>query len=303
MPLTVDVSAPLGLSLDETTRLAQLAEALGFAGTGIADHLDAGPDPFLAIAHAAASTSRIVLYPSVTNPVTRHPLVLAALTKTLNEMAPGRIKLGIGPGDGGVRPAGHRPATVAEMRSAILAIRQALLGLQGPPPLMLAASGPRMTELAGELADEALLMAGLDQRMLARAQGLLEAGAHRSGRPLDELRVSHFALISIDEDMALAQERARPWLHRWLLQGQLDAALHAVEMEVPQPARAQDIPQELLAQLFDLLFVVGTPEGCVQRLRQMAGQGVEQIMCMFPGGADVTRRGMETLAGQVLPQV
>ncbi len=311
MPLTVDVGIPLGLSLAETVRFAQRAEVLGFHGVGVADHLGHGRDAFAALTLIAAQTSRITLYPSATNPVTRHPYVLTDLVTTLNELAPGRVKLALAPGDGGVRPSGRRPATVAEVRDAVLAIRRLLRGesvhegagpsthrthTSEPPPVAVVASRPRMTELAGEVGDEATLMAGLEDRMLELADHHLKSGARRSGRSLDGFRVTHYTLVAMASDAAQARERAREWLHLWLRQGQFSAALRAVGVDVPPFEGPGDIPDDLLARLCDLLFVAGTPEACAELLQRLEAQGVKHIACMLPGGAATAWRTMDALA-------
>src|SRR4029434_10489974 len=92
------------------------------------------------------------------------------------EIAPGRVCLTVAPGFLAARAIGRARGTVAFMRTALLAIRRLLAGepaefegqtirllnTSAPPPLVyLLAAGPRMVELAGEVADGALLMFGL----------------------------------------------------------------------------------------------------------------------------------------------
>ena len=311
MPLTIDVQIPLSAPVSEIVRLAQRAEELGFEGVGIPEHLNAGRDVFMALGQAAADTSRITLYPSVTNPVTRHPYVLANLLNTLSEVAPGRAKMALAPGDSAIVPTGRRPATLEEMRDAVGTIRSVLrgesVGLDGaplhtimangdPPPVVVTASGPRMTALAAEVGDEAMLMAGLEPPMLALAQRNLEAGARQAGRALDGFRVTHYTLVSIDDDPAIALQRARGWLYLWLRQGQYNAPLQEVGVHVPAFASAQEISPEWLEHLCGLLFVAGTPGQCAGRLRRLEEQGVEHIACLFPGQGELHEATMEALS-------
>ena len=319
MSMTVSVPVPLSLPAKDVVRWVQKAEALGFHGAGLADHPEQGHDVFVLLTLAAANTSRIMLYPSVTNPVVRHPLHLANLANTLNEVAPGRIKLAMAAGDSALWPTGKRPATVAGMRSAVLLIQRLLRGetvqladgaedfsipvYEQPPPVVVTASGPRMTELAGEVGDEAMLMAGLDPRMLAAAHRHLEAGAQRAGRSLDGFPITHYFLASMDDDLETARERSRGWLHLWLSQGLFSGALEAVGLDVPHFERPEDIPRDTLAGLCDLLFVVGPPERCAERFQELAGQGVTNVACLVPGGPAMTERTIELLAKHVLPGV
>jgi 5,10-methylenetetrahydromethanopterin reductase len=310
MSLNIDVQIPLSAPMAEIVRLARRAEELGFEGMGIPEHLNAGRDVFMALGQVAAATSRITLYPSVTNPVTRHPYVLANLLNTLGEVAPGRAKMALAPGDSAIVPTGRKPATLAEMRNATNAIRSVLrgesVGLDGaplhtiaangdPPPVVVTASGPRMTALAAEVGDEAMLMAGLEPRMLALARRHLEIGARQAGRTFEGFRVTHYTLVSIDDDHYTALERARGWLFLWLRQGQYKAPLQELGMQVPIFANAQEISPEWLEYLCRLLFVIGTPSQCAERLRQLEEQGVEHIACLFPGQGELHEATMEAL--------
>ena len=54
--------------------------------------------------------------------------MLASLANSLAELAPGRVKLAIGPGDAGVVQAGLKPATLHELRGAVEAIQRLLRG-------------------------------------------------------------------------------------------------------------------------------------------------------------------------------
>ena len=98
MGIKVDIRVPVGLPVNETADFIAECEAAGFSGVGIHDHQHSGRDVFLTLALAAERTSSLALYPATSNPVTRHPSVLACLTNSLSEIAPGRVRLTIGPG-------------------------------------------------------------------------------------------------------------------------------------------------------------------------------------------------------------
>jgi alkanesulfonate monooxygenase SsuD/methylene tetrahydromethanopterin reductase-like flavin-dependent oxidoreductase (luciferase family) len=313
MDLIIDVPLPTSLPLLDAVAYVQRAEKLGFDGLGVPDHPEHGRDVFVMLAHLAQRTERIMLYPSVTNPVVRHPLTLANQVNTLNEIAPGRVKLALAPGDAALQALGKRPATIAEMGAAVSTIRRLLRGeaVEGyafsvkptgsPPPVVVAGSRRRITELAGEIADEALLMAGLEPEMLALAQGYLETGAGRSGRSLEAFPVTHYTLVSVDEDLSAARERTRGWLHLWLKQGQFAPALEQVGMELPPYPLPDDIPAAVLARLCDALFLVATPGTIVERFLRLQHSGVDHVACLIPGGALEARRTLEILGERVLP--
>lgn len=90
-------------TLDEWTALATDAEALGYSSLLVSDHVVdflpvGGASPLMALAAAAAVTSRIALGTIVLCNDFRHPIVLAKDAATLDLMSNGRIELGIGAG-------------------------------------------------------------------------------------------------------------------------------------------------------------------------------------------------------------
>jgi len=139
------------------------------------------------------------LFPATSSPVVRHPLVLASLAHSLEEIAPGRIDLTVAPGFLSTRSIGQQRAPVAAMREAILELRR-LLGGEAvafgptstrlrnrsatPTPVYLLAAGPRMIELAGEVADGAFLMVGLHPAAVRAARDPTpQRGEGWAGRP------------------------------------------------------------------------------------------------------------------------
>lgn len=99
-PLRVSVQASPRDSVS-WSRLAREVEGLGFDGLYVGDHPGAGPAPFVALAAAAAVTSRIELGTCVLNAGMWEPMALAAQVATLDVVSGGRAVLGVG--------AGHTP--------------------------------------------------------------------------------------------------------------------------------------------------------------------------------------------------
>src|SRR3989442_14579631 len=108
-------------------RLVQDIEAAGFDGAGIPDSQLLPRDTFVVLAQAAPSTSRLTLFPAVTNPLTRHASVLAGAIQSVEELAPGRVKFVMGTGYTSASTIGRRAATLVEMRECLRTVR-ALLG-------------------------------------------------------------------------------------------------------------------------------------------------------------------------------
>ena len=92
------------------------AEASGFNAVGIGDSQSLYRETFLASALALQNTTDVQVGPRVINPVTRHPAVSASGILTLDEIARGRVLLGIGTGDSSVHNAGVKPANMAKTK-------------------------------------------------------------------------------------------------------------------------------------------------------------------------------------------
>ena len=213
--MKVDIRVPMGLPVRETADFIAGCEAAGFSGVGVHDHQHSGRDVFLTLALAAERTSRLTVYPATTNPVTRHPMVLASLAHSLEEIAPQRARLTVGPGYLAVGNIGRPRATVDAMRRAILTIRRLLRGerlefngvetrlrnvSERPTPIFMTAAGPRMVELAGEVADGALLLVGLHPKSVDAARRRLEIGAARAGRSLDDFQTIYITPTTVSDD-------------------------------------------------------------------------------------------------------
>ena len=77
------------------------AEAMGYARVGIWDSPALFREPWVTLAAVAQHTHHIALGTWVTNPLSRHPVITASAAATLDDLAPGRVYLGIGTGDTG----------------------------------------------------------------------------------------------------------------------------------------------------------------------------------------------------------
>src|SRR5437016_5201863 len=127
-PIRVALRVPVGRPLPDLAAFIARCEAAGFDGVGIHDHPSSGRDAYLALALAARATHRLQLFPATSSPVVRHPLVLAALAHSLEEIAPGRTYLTLAPGFISTRSIGQPRAPVAFMREAIRDLRRLLAG-------------------------------------------------------------------------------------------------------------------------------------------------------------------------------
>ncbi len=316
--IRVSMRVPGTAPMPQLMRLIQDIEAAGFEGAGILDSQVISRDSFVTLGQAATHTSRLTLFPAVTNPFTRHASVLAGAIQTVEELAPGRVKFVIGTGYTSASTIGRKPATLAEMRACIGTVKGLLAGkavdFDGTPgrlsftsgrriPVIMAASGPKAIEVAGEIADGALLLVGFNRGIVQAALEHLERGAKRSGRRLDDLEIIWAVRTGTAATTAEARRLARPtavhwgvlrWGGHWLG----PAGLKLPPLEIPDAvykiypdlSHAPDweaaikatsfVPDEVVAQLCDAYGLIGTPSDVAGRILEMAKLGVRSLYLM-----------------------
>ena len=110
-PVRIALRIPGTSPLPQLVSLIQEVEAACFDGAGILDSQLLCRDAFITLALAASQTSRLTLYPAVTNPFTRHVSVLASALQSAEELAPGRVQSPVSRGRSECPTAGRGPAS------------------------------------------------------------------------------------------------------------------------------------------------------------------------------------------------
>ncbi len=297
----VAIRVPVGRQLPEIARFVARCEDAGFDGVGIHDHPSSGRDAYLALALAAQATQRLRLFPATSSPVVRHPLVLAALANSLEEIAPNRIGLTVAPGFISTRSIGQPRAGVGFMREAVGELRRLLAGdtvgfgptatrlrnRSGTPPVHLLAAGPRMIELAGEVADGAFIMAGLHPDSIRAARRHLEVGATRAGRSLADFPVTFVVTLGLCADAAAGAR----WVRSWFQPGQPFLTYPSVAnlrwlreagFELDDAHDPLAIPEGRAQQIADAFGLFGTAERCAERLLQAREEAGVSDVFLFP---------------------
>ena len=299
--IRVDLRVPVGRPLPDLAAFIVRCEEAGFDGVGIHDHPSSGRDAYLALALACRATQRLRLFPATSSPLVRHPLVLASLAHSLDEIAPGRTYLTVAPGFISTRSIGKPRAPVVVMREAIRDIRKLLAGesvefgatstrlrnrTATPTPVYLLAAGPRMIELAGEVADGAFLMVGLHSAAIRAALRHLEQGAARANRSLRGFPVAFVITLGLG-----SADAGTRWVRRWFAPGQPFLAYPSVSnlhwlkeagFELEQDHDPTAMPEDRARQIADAFGLFGPPERCAERLLQAKEEaGVEHVF-FFP---------------------
>jgi 5,10-methylenetetrahydromethanopterin reductase len=211
-------------STTESWRVVARAEELGFAEAWFYDTQLLNPDVFVCMALAAERTSRIRLSTGVLIPSNRIAPVAANCLATLNRLAPGRVKLGIGTGFTGRRTMGLKAIKLEEMREYVRVVQGLLRGetleweaegerrrirflnpdfglinITDPVPLAISAFGPKARRLTAELGAEWLNFGG----SVETAAGALEdmkSAWREAGRAPAALRAVEFTLGCVLRD-------------------------------------------------------------------------------------------------------
>ena len=183
-------------------------------------------------------------------------------------------------------------------------------------PIYLAGRGPRILELAGELADGVLVATFLDGPLLDASLRRVDAGAARRDPALPALRRVSWAYVSIDDDrdaarnavrlgIAVALWGSRPIIEELgvplpaALRTLMDGRAYSIEPETIDQAAAL-IPEELI----DQCSIAGAPGECAARLRGLATRGFDEVACWLFETPGVPQGAMvERLAGEVVPHL
>ena len=274
-------------------RHAQLAEEAGFAYGLISDHFHPwidrqGHSPFVwaVIGGIAQATERFRLGTGVTCPTIRiHPAIIAHAAATAAAMMPGRFFLGVGTGENlNEHILGDRwpPVDVRRemLEEAVAVIRLLWQGgsqshhgahytvenarlytlPEEPPPIMVAASGPKAAELAGRIGD-GLIATGPERELVETFD---RAGG--AGKP-------HYAQVTVC--WAATEAEARRTAHEIWPTGAIRGEL---SQELPLPAHFEQAAQMVTEEDVAKSVVCGPdPARHVAELRTYAAAGFEHL--------------------------
>jgi 5,10-methylenetetrahydromethanopterin reductase len=238
-------------------------------------------DAIVPMAAYAAVTERIKVGSGVINNWTRNIGLLAATYLTLDDLAPDRIICGIGAWwDPLARNVGiERRKPLNAMRETVEVLRRLLHmervtyhgefvhvegieldvvhGRREPRnvPIMIGATGDRMMELAGEIADGVVLNYCVPPEYNDNALELLDKGARKAGRKVEDLDRPQLVVCSVDADAEKAIDTTRELLTQYLAQQ-------------PHIAKASGVSQDVVAEIQSILGWPATKEQ-IQRAKHL----------------------------------
>lgn len=269
---------PMGLYLQDKhpirdgIKYAQLAEQHGFEQVWQAESRLAR-ESTIPLAAIATVTDKIHLGTGVASMWTRNIGLAGATFSTLNELAPGRVKCGLG---AWWEPLASKVGV--DRRKPLKAMREIVTNLQKlfrmenvtfegefvqvrdieldivhgerkplPIPVYIGATGPKMLTLAGEIADGVLMNYLVSPLYNKNAMKLLEQGLSKRGKTLDDLDRPQLVVVSLDEDADKAIARAKELVTQYLGQQ-------------PHIGKASGVSQDLLEEVGKILTWPATPE-------------------------------------------
>ena len=305
-------------SISRIIQLSKQAEELSYSHIWVGDSHLIWREAFVNMAAVALNTSKVVIGTGVTNPVTRHPSVLASAYATLDELAPGRFAVGIGLGDSSLETMGRKQARLAEFEEAVAQMRAVIEGdeaeLEGGSkihlnfaqnrkiPFYAAASGPKMLELSGRIADGVIILVGVDSGAIERAVERIAAGAESAGRKLSDIDLVLWVPCAVSEGPG-AKDAVKAHVAR-VIAHPLPFTLNEQEQKVlddihqaynyyqhmnPLAAQARVIPDWLV----DKFAVAGTPDECHAKVQELKQSAINQV-AIIPYNVGDADRG-ETL--------
>lgn len=310
-------------SIQDAMSFAQYAEQKGFDAVWQADSRLVR-EACVPMAAFAATTDRVKIGSGVVDCWTRNPARLASTFSTLDDLAPGRIILGIGawwdPLASKVGIDRKRPLMV--MREVVESVR-ALLACDGPVtyegdyvhldgveldyvhqerrpkdvPIYIGATGMKMMELAGKIADGVVLNYMVEPSYNTRAMAALEAGSTAAGRHIEDLDRPQLIVCSVDEDRQAALDGSRLLLTQYLGQqphimaasGVSDELLNEIHQVLTWPASHDEVvaasklvPDDVVQRC----TASGSPQEAQEKVKEYIDNGCTTPI-LYPLGPDV----------------
>jgi 5,10-methylenetetrahydromethanopterin reductase len=338
-------------------RGAQEAEAAGWDGVLAPESPKATPDPFIDLALAARETETIKVGTGVAIPAPRIAIGMAGAAATVQEISNGRFVLSIGRGDSGQAHLGMAPVPVPFFERYVARLQAYLRGdrvehdlqLDGaggqiPParelkmvdypetsrlawlpaglpkvPLLIAASGPRMTKLAATAADGVVLAIGAETTRIGSAIEMIRQVRADVGLTMDGFVISAYVSVIPHTDRVVARRMASGNVASFArfsaMHGQATGSATGNDQAIYE--RLHDSytmrghmrdgsPQSehLTDEFIDRFAVVGPSDACVARLTELADLGIERFVITPPGfGVEDAQAVRDRVAAEVLPGV
>jgi 5,10-methylenetetrahydromethanopterin reductase len=267
-------------------------------------------DAIVPMAAYAAVTEHIKVGSGVINNWTRNIGLLAATFLTLDDLAPNRVICGIGAWwDPLAKNVGiDRKKPLTAMRETVTVMKKLLnlervtfhgefLNVDGIEldvvhgrreprnvPIMIGATGDKMMEMTGEIADGCVMNYCVAPEYNDTALELLDKGARKAGRTVDDLDRPQLIVCSVDHDHDKAIDYTKELLCQYMAQqphiakasGVSDEVVHEIQATLGWPATKEQINKVkhfVPDALVDKITASGTPEEAKAKVEEYIKRG------------------------------
>jgi 5,10-methylenetetrahydromethanopterin reductase len=312
-------------AIPEMLEAAAAAESAGASALWYAQHMGYR-DAFVGAATAASVTRRAELVPTAISAYSWPPLQTAMSIATLDDAAPGRARLAVAVGnmlnlaESGFEPvhplrvmreyvqalrallageAVHLDGAVSKLRGAHLAFRSSRI-----IPILVASTGPKMLQLAGEIGDGVVLSTGLTIESTRRCLADVAVGAQRRGGLPPTFRKAGFINLAVSEDGLTARAAVRRKLAHLFRSRNHAENIKSSGLDIDHTAimeanarRDLDAATALLPDTAVSAFAcAGTPRQCHERLQEYLAIGLDEAVIEISGDADGRRLALEVIS-------
>ncbi len=315
MKFSVGMGSPM--TTHEVADEARAVEESGFDYLTLVDTPATARDVHVMMTIAAMATRRIHIGHGVVDPLNIHPAVTANAAASIDELSGGRAFIGIGPGNKLYKF--RRAATLREMRETITFMRCYMAGEEAEfngvrtrsrwigrqLPIYISAHGPKMMQLAGELADGVISLCTHPAYVKWQLKQVAK-GAERAGRDPESIDTWARAMVYITDSKEAARRELSAFpgtyadLHRLLARNDPDVLELRADLDryesggadtiaadskrfadalVPEMAEQLDAPHcaAVSQRLIDFFHLAGTPEELQARIEELGSLGTKTI--------------------------
>ena len=306
-------------SVAEMTRLGKLAESYGLATVWVPNNIQS-LDPFVSFVPLAQQTTRLRMGPIAVSPFELHPLRMANLLLTLNELAGGRATIVVGGGGGTLEAMGMKPKRmVRAVRECVEILKQAASrkpgGYKGEifpihwmdtswvtaptPPIYVGANGPQMLAMAARVAD-GIMLSDITPDRVRRCREIIDPILRERGLEPATFPLNNFWAWHVKPSREDAEREARiyltvrgtiwdPYIHDVVDPEEAKVVLaHSRSFITAYQQRSPDVegvPDSILKKIVDA-GVSASPlariDREIERLREFAVAGLNQIaLCLY----------------------
>jgi probable F420-dependent oxidoreductase len=320
--MAVDIALTgLAMPLGELPAIAREAETRGYRTAWVGEA--SGTEAIVLSTLIATHTQTLQIANGVIPVQTRTPIVYGQAAATLAHLAPGRFALGVGLSSEIIVGQWHGlpfVPSIQQMREAVQIIRMVAsgervnfegrfyrlknfrLGIPAPSPpprVYLAALGPKMCELAGEVADGVLLN-WIPPSAMAASLRSIEDGAKREGRRLSDLDVAVYVRTCVTDEAGPVREALARDITGYAIVGAYarffrDCGFSEEVESVNRAWKAGDQANAVKGisdRVLDGLGAVGSADRCREQIAAFARTGVTPVVLPFASPGPDARASM-----------